>query len=371
MKITFIIISLSILLSINSYVILRGYQVLPALYAIRSTYLVGMIALFIVMMVTMILGNEISPVIAKTFSFIGFSYVIIFVYLLFSFLLVDFIRVINHFIHFFPISVASFRLWIMVITLTITAVAMIIGNYKFNHPKITTLNLSTDKPKQNKTLKIVAVSDLHLGISIDKKMMQGYVKLINNQHPDIVLLAGDVSDRWMEPVIRQNMLEELKSIKAPMGVFAINGNHEHYAEIQNATADYLKKAGIVVLRDQVNMVNSRFYIVGREDKSNPNRKKLSEIVKGLDENLPLILMDHQPHNLEEAEQNGVDLQISGHTHNGQFFPGNLFVKKMYEMGYGYLKKGATHYYVSSGLGIWGPQYRIGSESELVVVNLKY
>ncbi len=371
MKITFIIIALSLLFSINSYVILRGYQVLPTIYAIRSTYLIAMIALFVVMMITMILGNEISPNIAKTFSFIGFSYIIIFIYLLFSFLVVDFIRIINHFIHFFPISVASFRLWIMLITMALTSVAMIIGNYKFNHPKIVTLDLSTDKPKQNKTLKIVAVSDLHLGVSIDKKMLQGFVKLINDQHPDIVLLAGDISDRWMEPVIRQNMVEDLRAIKAPMGVFAINGNHEHYAEIQNATADYLKKAGIVVLRDQVNMVNSRFYVVGREDKSNKNRKNLSEVVKGLDKSLPIILMDHQPFNLEEAEQSGVDFQISGHTHNGQFFPGNLFVKKMYEMGYGYLKKGATHYYVSSGLGIWGPQYRIGTESEVVVINLKY
>ncbi|MFZ4725789.1 MAG: metallophosphoesterase, partial [Paludibacter sp.] len=117
--------------------------------------------------------------------------------------------------------------------------------------------------------------------------------------------------------------------------------------------------------------DSSFYIVGRDDKSNLNRKKLSEIVTGLDKKLPFILMDHQPYHLEEAEQNDIDFQISGHTHNGQFFPGNLFVKKMYELGYGYLKKGNTHYYVSSGLGLWGPQYRIGTESELVVINLKY
>lgn len=371
MKIAFLIIALTILFSINGYVMLRGWQTLPSIYFIRSTYLLAMITLFLVMMATMIFGNQFTPEFAKTISFVGFSYVIIFIYLLFSFLIVDLIRIINHFIHFFPISVASFRLWVMIITLIVTGIAMIIGNYKFNHPEIVTLNLSTNKPKQNKELKIVAVSDLHIGISIDKQMLQGYVKLINDQHPDIVLLAGDVSDRWMEPVIRQNMIEEFRAIKAPMGVFAINGNHEHYAEIPNATAEYLKKAGIIVLRDQVKMVNSRFYIVGREDKSNKNRKKLSEIVKGLDKNLPIILMDHQPFHLYDSQQYGVDLQISGHTHNGQFFPGNMLVKNMYEMGHGYLKKGSTHYYVSSGLGIWGPQYRIGSQSELVVVNLKY
>jgi len=90
----------------------------------------------------------------------------------------------------------------------------------------------------------------------------------------------------------------------------------------------------------------------------------------MDVKFPRILMDHQPFHLEEAEKNNIDLQISGHTHNGQFFPGNLFVKSMYELGYGYLKKGKTHYYVSSGLGLWGPQYRIGTESELVVIHLK-
>lgn len=350
---------------------LRGWQTLPSIYFIRSTYLMAMITLFLVMMATMIFGNQMSPVIAKNVSFIGFSYIIIFIYLLLSFLIVDVIRIINHFIHFFPVSVASFRLWTMGITMVLTGIAMIIGNYKFNNPQIVTLNLSTDKPKQNKELKIVAISDLHLGITIDKERMRSWVKLINDQKPDIVLMAGDISDRWMEPVIRQNMDEELRAIKAPMGVFAINGNHEHYAEIPDATASYLRRAGIIVLRDQVKMINSRFYVVGREDKSNKNRKKLSEVVKGLDKNLPFILMDHQPFKLEEAEQNNIDFQISGHTHNGQFFPGNLFVKKMYEMGHGYLKKGSTHYYVSSGLGIWGPQYRIGTQSEIVVVNLKY
>jgi len=350
---------------------LRGWQTLPSTYYIRSIYLVSMITLFLFMMTTMIAGNQLSSEYAKIISFVGFSYVIIFIYLLLSFLIVDFIRIINHFIHFFPISVASFRLWTMVITLVATGVAMIIGNHKFNHPEVVTLNLSTDKPKQNKELKIVAISDLHLGITIDKDRLRSWVKLINDQKPDIVLLAGDISDRWMEPVIRQNMNEDLRAIKAPLGVYAVNGNHEHYAEIPDATAAYLKTAGIIVLRDQVKMINSRFYIVGREDKSYKNRKKLAEIVNDLDKNLPIILLDHQPYHLDEAQKNGIDFQISGHTHNGQFFPGNLVVKNMYEMGHGYLKKGSTHYYVSSGLGIWGPQYRIGTQSEIVVVNLKY
>jgi len=172
-------------------------------------------------------------------------------------------------------------------------------------------------------------------------------------------------------LINQQMAEELRQIKAPLGVYAISGNHEYYAENPYSTTEYLKTAGIVTLRDSATLIDNSFYIVGRDDKTNHKRKELSEVVNALDKNKPLILLDHQPFHLQDAQKNGIDLQISGHTHNGQFFPGNLFVKRMYELGHGYRKIGKTHYYVSSGLGLWGPQYRIGTQSELVVVNLSY
>jgi predicted MPP superfamily phosphohydrolase len=330
-----------------------------------------MILLFLAFFAGMIFGTSMIHVVGKAISLLGFTYVILFIYLFLGFLIVDIIRLMNFYVHFAPIGMPIFRLWAFVITLSITGIALIAGNINFKNPKIVTLNLTSEKQLQNKTLKIVAVSDIHLGVTIDKKRFQKYVKMINDQHPDIVLLAGDVSDRSMKPVIDQNMIEEFRNIKAKKGVFAINGNHEHYAETPTATADYLKKAGITVLRDEVCMIDSSFYIIGREDRSNLNRKTLKDIVSSLDKNKLQILMDHQPFHLEEAEQNGIDLQISGHTHNGQFFPGNFFVKRMYELSYGYLKKGKTHYYVSSGLGLWGPQYRIGTQSELVVINLKY
>ena len=370
MKIGFLVIALVILFSLNGYVMVRGWQALPSASTLRPIYLVTTIALFLAMLAGMILSNAMPQGLSKVVSFAGFTYIIIFSYLFLSFLFVDILRLINLIVQIKPAYMVNFRLWMMVATLGITGIALIIGNYKFNHPKIVTLNLSTKNPKQNRDLKIVAVSDLHLGISIDKKMLQGYVKMINDQHPDIVLLAGDVSDRSMIPVIEQNMMEEFQAIKAPLGVYAINGNHEHYAETPTATADYLKESGIIVLRDSVCLVDSSFYLIGRDDRTNTKRKSLKELVTGLNVNLPRILMDHQPYHLDEAEKNNIDFQISGHTHNGQFFPGNLFVKKIYELGYGYLKKGNSHFYVSSGLGIWGPQYRIGTESELVVIHLK-
>lgn len=371
MKIGFFIFAFAILISMNSYVMVRGWQALTLASFLRPIYLTITSLMFLAMFVGMIFGNAMPLPLAKSISFVGFTYIIVFIYLFISFLAVDLLRLLNLIIHFAPVGMASIRLWTMAVTILATTIALIIGNYKFNHPEIVTLNINSEKPTQHKTLKIVAASDIHIGISIDKMRLKSYVKLINDQHPDIVLLAGDVSDREMAPVIKQNMDEELKSIKAKYGVFAINGNHEHYAEKPNATAEYLRSAGITVLQDAVSLVDSSFYIVGREDRTKVKRKKLAQLVKNMDDKLPRILLDHQPYGLEEAEKNGIDLQISGHTHSGQFFPGNLFVKRMYELGHGYLRKGNTHYYVSSGLGIWGPQYRIGTQSELVVINLSY
>ncbi|MDD4969074.1 MAG: metallophosphoesterase [Paludibacter sp.] len=370
MKIGFIIVALIILFSLNGYVMVRGWQALPSAASLRPIYLVTAILLFMSLFAGMIFGNAMPLGFGKVVSFLGFTYLIIFSYLFLSFILVDVLRLLNLLVQVRTAYMDSFRLWMMVATLVITGIALIIGNYKFNHPKTVTLNLSIKNPIQNKDLKIVAVSDLHLGISIDKKKLQSYVKMINDQHPDIVLLAGDVSDRSMIPVISQNMLEEFRAIKAPKGVYAINGNHEHYAETSTATADYLKEAGIIFLKDSSCLVDSSFYVVGRDDRTNTKRKSLKDLVSGLDSKFPRILMDHQPYHLEEAEKNNIALQISGHTHNGQFFPGNLFVKRIYELGYGYLKKGNTHFYVSSGLGLWGPQYRIGTESEMVVIHLR-
>jgi predicted MPP superfamily phosphohydrolase len=102
-----------------------------------------------------------------------------------------------------------------------------------------------------------------------------------------------------------------------------------------------------------------------------DRKDLSTLLQGVDKKLPIILLDHQPYNLSEAEKNGVDLQLSGHTHKGQISPGNLITKKVYEVDWGYEKKGNFNIYVSSGVGTWGPPIRTGSHSEIVDIYINF
>jgi predicted MPP superfamily phosphohydrolase len=371
MKSIFFISVFTFLLLLTFFATYRGWQVLQLFPNIRLGYLIINIALFVVLLSNFLLRNALPDNIAKVFAFIGFSYFIFVIYILLSFLVSDIAYLLNLLFHFAPPGMKAFRFGVFVTSFVVIIISMIVGNYNFNNPQIVNLSIKSEKPLKGKKLRIVAASDLHLGVSIDKKMLQKYVALINAQQPDIVVFAGDIADHSTEPIIRQNMAEEFRAIQSKLGVFAITGNHEYFGESPFALENYLKTAGVTYLRDSAVLVDSSFYVVGRDDKMNTKRQSLNELVKGIDTNKTIILLDHQPFHLDEAAKNNIDLQISGHTHNGQFFPGNLIVSRMYEVAHGYLKKGATHFYVSSGLGLWGPQYRIGTQSEVVVIDLEY
>jgi uncharacterized protein len=123
-------------------------------------------------------------------------------------------------------------------------------------------------------------------------------------------------------------------------------------------------------------IEDSFYVAGREDIAvesyyKRNRKPLTELLARADKALPLILIDHTPKNLQEPMENGVDLQVSGHTHRGQMFPSQFITERLFEVDFGYLKKDKLNVVVSSGIGTWGPPIRIGNNSELVEINLKF
>lgn len=189
-------------------------------------------------------------------------------------------------------------------------------------------------------------------------------------NPDIILIAGDLFDRNLHSVERQHMDEDLRQLKAKYGVYAIFGNHEYYGNITDA-AEIINRSGIKLLRDSVVTIDSSFVLIGRDDLTNRKRKPLKELVAQTDKSMPSILLDHQPAHLNEAEENNIDLQISGHTHNGQIFPINKIVARIYELAHGYKKKGNTNIYVSSGLGLWGAPIRLGTQSEIVKIRLNF
>lgn len=371
-NIGFILVIILFLGLLLSYIVTRGYQSLGDYKIGKYIYLISSIGLFILFIYTLGYGDTHHTSLANILYFISYTFFIILVYLFILFIIIDIFLLINHlFIKLPPDIISKTKLWGLIIGGGIIIITLFIGNYKFNNPKVVNLSLESNKPKTGKSIRIVAASDLHLGHYINKNKLQKYIALINSQNPDLVLFAGDIFDKNLYSVSEQSMDEEFQSIKSKLGVYAISGNHDYYGQGMERNFDYLSSAGVEVLLDSVSLINNNLYIIGRKDKMAESRKDLEELTKDLDPSIPIILLDHQPYKLEEAERLNIDLQISGHTHNGQFFPINLIEKLIYELPYGYKKKSNTHYYVSSGLGIWGPQYRIGSVSEILVVNFHY
>ncbi|HSV98259.1 MAG TPA: metallophosphoesterase [Spirochaetota bacterium] len=224
-------------------------------------------------------------------------------------------------------------------------------------------------------VRIALATDIHLGVIIGNSRLERLVNKINDIKPDVILLAGDIVDEDLAPVIEQNLGETLRGLRAKYGVYAVTGNHEYIGGVEDAV-HYLEKHGIIVLRDNAVLIDGKFYVVGRDDRSKAGftgekRKPLNDIISGLDKRLPIILMDHQPFQLDEAVANGIDLQLSGHTHHGQMWPFNHITSAVYEISHGYVQKGDTHVYVSSGSGTWGPPVRVGTRPEIVQIRINH
>jgi hypothetical protein len=240
------------------------------------------------------------------------------------------------------------------------------GRLHYNHKVRVPLELKSEKPLPQ-AYRIVMASDLHLGYHNGRRELARWVDMMNRERPDLILIAGDLIDISIRPLLEEDMAAELRRLEAP--VYACLGNHEYYASEPRAQQFY-EDAGIRLLRDETVVVDSALVVIGRDDRTNPKRRGLQSLMKEVDRTKYTILLDHQPHILAEAERAGIDLQLSGHTHRGQVWPISWITDRMYECSWGLHRRGKTNYYVSSGLGIWGGRFRIGTQSEYLVVSIK-
>jgi hypothetical protein len=365
---------------VNAYIFVRGWQSLPALSSLRLFYL----GLFIFLALSFVGGRFLENVrlsaLSEALIWIGAFWLAAMLYLLLALVVLDLARVINHWIPFLPPSdISHYSAAKQVTALVIVGIVLLLlisGHLNAVSPRMVVLNLTlakkTDGPDR---LNVVAATDIHLGTILGRKRLDRIVGRINALDPDLVLLPGDIVDEDLAPVIRQNLGEALTRLRSKWGVFAITGNHEYIGGAEEACA-YLSEHGVTFLRDQVVRLPSGFYLVGREDRSirrftGRDRKSLQELMVLTDKTYPVILMDHQPFELEEGESNGADLQISGHTHHGQLWPINFITKRVYELSWGYKKKNNTHVYVSSGVGTWGPPVRLGNRPEIVNIRIRF
>ena len=291
---------------------------------------------------------------------IGNSSIFVLLYLVMTFLVLDVLRVVR----------VMPREWLHQNIYTTAAIAIglfivfLLGTTHYYNKVREELTVTTDKQLQ-KPLRLVLLSDLHLGYHNPRKELARWVDMINKEHPDMVLIAGDIIDMSMRPLIEENMAEELRRIKAP--IYACLGNHEYYTGEPQAQQFY-RDADIQLLRDTCEVVGD-LCIIGRDDRTNPHRKAMGRLAREADHTKFTILLDHQPYHLEQTEKAGIDFQLSGHTHRGQVWPISWITDRLYECSWGRHQRGRTSYYVSSGIGIWGGKFRIGTQSEYAVMEI--
>lgn len=261
--------------------------------------------------------------------------------------------------------------WIGMSVLAIYLFIFIFGTYNAWNPVVRDYSITIEKKIDRKDLNILLVSDFHLGSIVGITHLQRFIDIANKTKPDIILIPGDLINDSFKPFKKENMAEIMKKIKAPLGVYATLGNHDYYGNDDEEIVNTMRELGIDVLTDEYTMIEDEIYIIGRNDPTDKNRKEMGSLVVDLDKNKPLIMLDHQPTELGIAEELGVDLILSGHTHRGQIAPANLITKIIFENDWGYLKKGNLHSFVTSGFGTWGPPLRIGSQSEVMMLHVKF
>ncbi|URW80653.1 metallophosphoesterase [Xiashengella succiniciproducens] len=376
----FFIIVLSVHALVNFYIGIRGWQALEFYPALRPWFVFLIVIAFLAYPAGRILEKFWYHPIPISLHWFGAFWFAVMLYATLLLLFVDLARIVNLFVPFVGKlsggNIPALKLAVFGIVSMITIFTVGLGHINAWTPKIVRLDLVIPKQAgQMEYLRIVAASDIHMGTIIGKRRTEKLVNTVNSLNPDIILFAGDIVDEDVGPVIKQNLGASLLQLHAPYGVYACTGNHEYIGGGEKPIA-YLEGHGIKVLRDTALLINNSFYVVGREDlhkrfASGQARKSLDELLSDADKSRPLILLDHQPQNLHEAEIAGIDLQLSGHTHYGQLWPLGYVTDRIFELSRGYLQKGNTHYYVSTGFGTWGPPVRTGNRPEILVINLYF
>ena len=291
---------------------------------------------------------------------VGNSSVFVLLYLVIAFLLLDIARL----VHLIPPTWLHQNFTTSAVLAIGLFVIFLSGNIHYYNKVRQELHFTSAKPL-DRSQKLVVLSDLHLGYHNPRKELARWVDLINAEKPDLVLIAGDIIDISVRPLIEEDMAAELRRLQAP--VYACLGNHEYYSN-EPLAEQFFRDANIHLLRDTaVNVGN--LCIIGRDDRTNLRRLPMRELARMADHSRYTIVLDHQPYQLEQTEQAGIDLQFSGHTHYGQVWPISWITDAIYECAFGSYQRGNTHYYVSSGMGIWGGKFRIGTCSEYVVAHI--
>ena len=268
-----------------------------------------------------------------------------------------------------------------IVPIILSAIILIYGYWNMNNIVEKDYKIYTSKNIRDEGYRVAMISDLHYGTVMNSEKLKKACEKIEKSNPDIVVLCGDIVDEKTSLEQMEEATEILGSIKSKFGIFYVYGNHDdaRYSSIPSYTKDELKNEllsnNIHVLVDQSYEIDNDFIIIGRDDEgfSKEERRKSSEdLIANIDKNKFILLLDHQPSELDENSVLGYDLQLSGHTHKGQIWPIGL-ISELFdfnELEYGYKKIGDYEVIVSSGISGWNYPIRTGSKSEYLIIDIK-
>jgi predicted MPP superfamily phosphohydrolase len=360
----YIIPNIYIFFRIKDLFISKGYRLLFTLVFLITAMLFPLTQLF---------SHSDTNTVMQVLSSISGYILPFFLYLFLFVLLYDLLLLFNLMFRIVPSETRkkiSFRLYALSSIILLSVLVVAGGAINMNTIRIS--KYKADVPRRHSCaehLRVAFVSDFHIQRNTSLVFVEQFVQKMKALQPDIILYGGDMVEGDKENETTGAIESAIKNIHSKYGSFGVTGNHEFYGG--NNQGIFFRKAGIRLLCDTLIRIDDAFYLAGRYDQHIRKRKPVNEIVDGASNDLPVILMDHRPTELQEVSCTAADIQFSGHTHNGQMFPINLITQSMYELSWGYKKIRNTHFFVSSGLRLWGPPVRTTGKSEIILVDIDF
>ena len=318
------------------------------------------------------LGSRNGSFIAEVLGNISDYLLPFYLYLFLFVLLYDLILLINLVIRIIPAEKRkspAFRKIVLSSVIIMSALVVLGGTINFNTVRTTSYKVEVPaRSSELNNLRIAFAADFHIDSKTPVNFIKRFTKKIESISPDIVLFGGDI----VEGHDGENMEKHediLRSLDPRYGVYGVLGNHEYYRGQDRGS--FFDRAGIVILRDTVLVIEKSFSLAGRLDSHFSDRKPVEEIIQSTNDSLPVILLDHRPTELEQTSNTRTDVQLSGHTHDGQMFPINLITRKVYILSKGYRKMGNTHFFVTSGIRQWRFPVRTSGKSEIMVIDITF
>ena len=264
----------------------------------------------------------------------------------------------------------NFRLIVFWVIITCSTAIVAIGAVHLNTIRVAEYKIAVPRGSAGIShLRIAMAADFHLGQLTRNGFLETFAAKINALQPDILLIPGDIVEGHRDDGDTEEFARQFRRIKTKYGIYASPGNHESHGG--NNTMAFFAHAGIEVLADRGVAIDNSFCLVGRNDRHYINRIPINRLLDTLPPRLPVIVLDHRPVDLEEASMNRVDIQVSGHTHYGQLFPLNFIIKNLYRLPWGYTKIRGTHFFVTSGIQVWGPPIRTAGNSEIMMIDVEF